>query len=146
MKFERSIEIAAPPQKIWPLIFQPENLLQWHPTAQRFDVVGDQRTGEGATFYMEVKSGARLTRHVYMVTGWQENKKFAFHQILGDLKRHDALWTIEATEKGSRLTVAFDMGLPYWIIGKIMGALFVRKQMEKELEGELANIKRLAEA
>jgi len=144
MKFERSIEIAAPPQKIWPLIFQPENLLQWHPRAQRFDFMCEQHSGVGATFYMEGKSDGGVMRSVCEITEWQENKKFAFHEILGMTKKFDAAFTIEATETGSRLTMLWDTVLPYWIIGKIM-LLFFRKQWAKMTDQMLTNIKRLAE-
>ncbi|MCK4387238.1 MAG: SRPBCC family protein, partial [Dehalococcoidia bacterium] len=143
MKVEKSIEIAAPPEKIWSLVSERENLLRWHPRAQRFDFIGEQRSGVGATFYMEGKSDGGPTRSVCEITEWQENKKFAFHEILGMTKKFDAAFTIEATETGSRLTMLWDTVLPYWIIGKIM-LLFFRKQWAKMTDQMLTNIERLA--
>ncbi len=29
MKVQRSIEIAAPPEKIWPFLVEPEKILKW---------------------------------------------------------------------------------------------------------------------
>ena len=29
MKVQRSIEIAAPPEKIWPFLVEPDNILKW---------------------------------------------------------------------------------------------------------------------
>ena len=145
MKVEKSIEIAAPPEKIWSLVSERENLLRWHPRAQRLDFIGEQRSGVGATFYMEGKSDGGVMRSVCEITEWQENKKFAFHEILGMTKKFDAAFTIEATETGSRLTMLWDTVLPYWIIGKIM-LLFFRKQWAKMTDQMLTNIKRLAEA
>ena len=145
MKVEKSIEIAAPPEKIWSLVSQRENLLRWHPRAQRFDFIGEQHSGVGATFYMEGKGDGGAMRSVCEITEWQENKKFAFHEILGMTKKFDAAFTIEATETGSRLTMLWDTVLPYWIIGKIM-LLFFRKQWAKMTDQMLTNIKRLAEA
>lgn len=145
MKVEKSIEIAAPPQKIWSVLSERENILRWHPRAQRFDFIGEQRSGVGATFYMEGKSDGGLMRSVCQITEWQENRKFAFHEILGMTKKFDAVFTIEATETGSRLAMSWDTVLPYSIIGKIM-LLFFRKQWAMMTDQMLTNIKRVAEA
>ena len=144
MKAENSIEIAAPPEKIWSLLTERENLLKWHPRAQTFDFIGEQRSGVGATFYMVGKSDGRLMRSVCEITDWQENKKFAFHEILGMTKKFDAAYNIEATETGSRLTMMWDTVMPYWIIGSIM-LLFMRKQWVEMSDQMIANIKSLAE-
>ncbi len=144
MKVEHSIEIAAPPEKIWPLITERENILQWHTEAQTLDFIGEQHSGVGATFYMVGKSDGRLIKSVCEITEWQENKKFAFHETLGMTKKFDASYTIEATETGSRLTTAWDTVMPYWIIGSIM-LLFLRKQWVKMSDQMMANIKSLAE-
>ena len=144
MKAENSIEIAAPPEKIWSLLTERENLLKWHPRAQTFDFIGEQRSGVGATFYMVGKSDGRLMRSVCEITDWQENKKFAFHEILGMTKKFDAAYNIEATETGSRLTMMWDTVMPFWIIGSIM-LLFFRKQWVEMSDQMIANIKSLAE-
>ncbi len=145
MKVERSIEIMAPPEKIWSLITERENLLRWHPRAQRFDFIGEQHSGVGATFYMVGEMDGRLMRSVCEITEWQENKKFAFHEVLGITKKFDSAYTIEATETGSRLTMTWDTVMPYGIIGKIM-LLFFGKQWVTRTDEMLVNIKRLAEA
>ena len=145
MKIHRSIEIAAPPEKVWPLLTKRENLLQWHPNSKRFDFIGEQRSGVGALFYMEGESGGRLMRSVCEITELQENKKFAFHEILGMTRKFDATYTIEATEKGSRLSIMWDTVMPYWIIGTMMLLLF-GKQWVIMTNTMLANVKKLAEA
>ena len=146
MKGQGSIEIAAPPEKVWSLFVESENLLRWHPYAQRLDFVGEQRSGVGTIFYMVSKMDERLMRTLNEFTEWEENKKLAIHTFLGDMiKRWDMVLTIEATETGSRATVAYEGVLPYWIIGKIMG-LFVNRGMKKGTEEILASFKKAAEA
>jgi uncharacterized protein YndB with AHSA1/START domain len=145
MKVQGSIEIAAAPGKVWPVLTERENILQWAPRCERWDFVGEQRRGVGGMFYMVEKTGGRLLRYLCEVTEWEENKKLVFRLVLGDVKRLDGAFTIEATEAGSRFTSVYNVVLPWWIIGNIMG-LFMRKQMKKEAEGDLANVKRLAEA
>ena len=144
MKVEKSIEIAASPEKLWPLLTKRENLLKWHPSAQTFDFIGDQQSGVGATFYMVGKGDGRLMRSVCEINEWQENKKFAFHEIWGMTKKFEAEYIIYATKTGSRLTMIWDTVMPYWIIGQIMLLLF-RKQWVKMTDEMLVNIKKLAE-
>ena len=145
MKVEQSIEIAAPPEKLWPLLFKRDNLLKWHPNAQEFDYIGDQHSGVGAKFYMVGKSGGRPMRSACEITEWQENKKFTFHEIWGMTKKFETEFSIEPTKGGSRITIVWDTVMPYWVIGQIMLMLF-RKQWIKMTDKMLVNIKKLAEA
>jgi uncharacterized membrane protein len=146
MKAQGSIEIAAPPEKIWALLTKRETMLQTFPWLERFDFVGEQRSGVGGMFYIVEKVDGRTERDLCEVTEWEENKKLAFHKVLSDVvKKLEVVFTIEATETGSRFALVYNAALPGWIIGKIM-ELFVGKRFKKQAEEDLANIKRLAEA
>ena len=48
MRVQRSIEIAAPPERIWPFLVEPEKIRQWCITFQKLEYTGDQRSGMGA--------------------------------------------------------------------------------------------------
>ena len=147
MKLKESIAIAAPPENIWPMIAKRENVSVVDPLVKRFDFVGEQHSGVGTMFYMEKKTDGRLIRSLCTFTEWKESKKLAFHQILGgDVKKMYVAYTIEAIEKGSRVTLMHEIVMPYWIIGKIVELLIARPVMKKVGPEVLANIKRLAEA
>ena len=146
MRLQRSIKIAAPPEKIWPFLVEPEKILKWFTLLEKFEYTGEQRSGVGTLFYYEEKSGGRLMKLNYVVTEWVENERLAFSLTSGPLKKDDQVWSIEATPTGSRFTLEEDVELPWGIIGKVMGALFVGRTIGKNLEGILANLKRLAEA
>jgi len=145
MKVEKSIDIAASPEKLWPLLFKKENLLKWHPNAQEFDYIGDQHSGVGAKFYMVGKPDGRIIRSICEITEWQENKKFTFHEIWGMTKKFETEFIIEPTKTGSRLTIFWDTVMPYGIIGQIM-LWMMGKQWVKMSEKMLENIKKLAES
>jgi uncharacterized protein YndB with AHSA1/START domain len=146
MRVEGSIDIAAPPEKIWPFMSDPDKIMQWYTTLERFEFTGEQRSGVGAPFYCEERAGGRLLKLHFKVTEWVENERVAFSMTSGDLvKKYDQTWVVAATESGSTFTLSEDIGLPYWIIGKIMG-LFARRESEKTIREILANLKRLAEA
>jgi carbon monoxide dehydrogenase subunit G len=147
MKQEESIDIATPPENIWPLLTKRENVFAVDPLVKRFDFVGEQHSGVGTTFYMEKKTDGRLIRSLCTFTEWEENKKLAFHQFLGgDVKRMYVAYTIEPIEGGTRLTLVHEVVMPYCIIGKIVELLVVQPVMKKVGPEVVANIKRLAEA
>jgi uncharacterized protein YndB with AHSA1/START domain len=146
MKIERSIEINAPPEKIWPFLVEPEKIMQWFSLLQKFEYTGDKTSGAGTTFYYEEKSGGQLLKLNYVVTEWNENKKLAFNVTSGSLKKDDQVWSIEATPSGSRFTMYEDVEMPMGIIGKIIGALFGQIMIGGNMNKISANLKRLAEA
>ena len=82
----------------------------------------------------------------YVVTEWVENERLAFIMTAGPLKKDDQVWSIEATPSGSIFTLTEDVEMPWGIIGKVIGALFVGRMIGKHLEEILANLKSLAEA
>jgi uncharacterized protein YndB with AHSA1/START domain len=145
MRIQKSIEIAAPPERIWPFLVEPEKILKWFTLLEKFEYTGERRSGVGTPFYCEEKSGGRLMKLSYKVTEWVENERLAFTLTSGSLKNDDQVWSIEATPLGSRFTLKEDVDMPGGIIGKAMGALFVGGMIGKRLEEILANLKSLAE-
>jgi len=146
MRVQRSIEIAAPPEKIWPFVVEPDKILKWFYLLQKFEYTSEQRSGVGTPFYYEEKSAGRLMKLNYRVTEWVENERLAFSMTSGPLKKNDQIWSIEATPSGSRFMLIEDIEMPWGIIGKIMEALFVGSIVGKHLDEMLANLKSLAEA
>ena len=146
MKVQKSIEIAAPPDKIWPFLVEPEKILEWCITFLKFEYTGEQRSGVGTTFYLEEKAGGPLMKLNFRITEWVENKRVAFSMISGTfVKGYEQSWTVEATPSGSRFTFMEEVKLPYGIIGKIMG-LFAQRGSEASVGKMLPKLKSLAEA
>jgi uncharacterized protein YndB with AHSA1/START domain len=146
MKVQRSIEIKAAPEKIWPFLVEPEKIVKWFTLLRKFEYTGQQRSGVGTTFCYEEKSSGQLMKMHYKVTEWVKNKKIAFVVTSGSLKKDDQVWSIEATSAGSRFTMYEDLEMPMGILGKIIGALFGGIMIGGNIEKIIANLKRLAEA
>ena len=146
MRVEKSIEITAPPEKIWPFLAEPENILKWYVPLQKFDYTSEQRGGVGTPFYFEEKSAGQLMKLNCVVTEWVENERFAFRMTSGNmLKSYEERWTVEATPSGSRFTFMEQGELAYGIIGKIIEPL-AQRSSGATIEKMLAKLKSLVEA
>ena len=146
MRVQRSIEIAAPPEKIWPFMVEPEKILKWCITFKKFEYTGKQRSGVGTALYVEEKAGGPLMKLNFAATEWVENKKLAFNMTSGNfVKGYEQTWTVDATPSGSRFSFMEQVKLPYGIIGKVM-ELFARRNSETTVREMLTKLKSLAEA
>ena len=132
MRVQRSIEIAAPPGKIWPFLIEPEKILKWCITFRRFEYTGEQRSGVGTTLYIEEKAGPMpLMKLNFAVTEWAENERLAFRMTSGSgVKSYEQSWTIETIPSGSRFTFIENVELPFGIIGKLMDRLPALKMLQ----------------
>ena len=137
MKVQRSIEIAAPPAKIWPFLVEPEKILKWCITFKKFEYAGEQRSGVGTPMYIEEKvSPMPLMKLHFKVTEWVENEKLAFNLTSGTgTKGYEQRWAVEALPSGSRFTFMENFEMPFGIIGKMIGPLAER--------GSLATVKKM---
>jgi hypothetical protein len=145
MNVQGAIDIAAPPQKVWPFLVEPEKILKWCITYQNFEYTGDKRPGMGATFYLEEKAGGPLMKLNFTVTEWKENGKFACKMTSGNfLKGYEQKMTLDAIPSGSRFSFAEEIKMPYGPIGSIIGFLG-KSSSQAHLKEMLAKLKSLAE-
>jgi len=144
MRIQRSIEIAAPPDKIWPFLVEPDKIMQWFTLLKKFEYTGEQRSGVGTPFYYEEKSGPMLVKLNYKVTEWVENDKLAFVMTSGLPRKDDQVWSIEATPSGSRFNFTEDYEMPWGILGRMIVAL-IGGMIVKGVQELLVNLKRVVE-
>ena len=146
MKVQKAIEIAAPPEKVWPFFVEPEKVLQWCITFRRFEYAGSQRSGVGTSLYIEEQAGGRLSKMQFEVTEWKENEKLALRMVSGaNYGSYHQQWLLERSPSGSRFTFMEDIELPYGVIGKLMG-LVAQRMSEATVVKMEAKLKELAEA
>ena len=146
MKVQGAIEIAAPPKKVWPFLVEPEKILKWCITYQKFEYTGDKRRGVGSTFYLEEKAGGPLLKANFAVTEWVENQKLACKMTSGNfLKGYEQKMTLETIPSGSRFTFAEEIKMPYGPIGSVIGFLG-KSSSQAHLKEMLGKLKSLAEA
>jgi len=146
MKVQKSVEIAAPPEKVWPFFVEPEKVMQWCTTFKRFEYCGAQHSGVGTPVYIEEQAGGRLSKMQFEVTEWKENEKLGLRMVSGaSYPRYVQEYSLESSPAGSRVTFGEEIELPYGVIGKLLGVVGERMSAATVAKME-AKLKELAEA
>jgi uncharacterized protein YndB with AHSA1/START domain len=145
MRVERSVEIAAPPHKIWPFFVEPERVLQWYSTFRKFEYSGGWHRGVGTRLYIEEQAMGPLMKMHFEATEWKENEKLALRMVSGTgVKSYEQQWSLEPTAGGSRFTFAEQVELPYGVLGKLLG-LAGQRMSAATVDRMLAKLKALVE-
>ena len=146
MRVQKAIEIAAPPQTIWPFFIEPEKVLQWCITFKKFEYTSNQRSDVGTPLYIEEQAGGGLTKMQFEVTEWKENEKLALRMVSGaNYNSYDQQLSLESIPIGSRFTFREEIIFPFGVIGKLIG-LIAQKMSTATVNKMLTKLKDLAEA
>ena len=145
MHVQMSVDINAPPAKVWPYLVEPDKTMQWYTMLKKFEYASEKR-GVDAAFYWEEDVRGKIYSNHFTTTEWVENKVFAYEMTSGNyFKSYSERWEIEETPTGSRFSFNDHMEFPYGPFGKIMG-WFGERMSKNSSEEILGNLKRLAEA
>jgi uncharacterized protein YndB with AHSA1/START domain len=121
MKAQKSIEISAPPERIWPFFVEPDKVMQWCITFKKFEYTSVQRSGVGTPIFVEEQAGGSLMKIHFEAVDWEENKKIAWKMVSGSgVKAYLQSWSIEIIPSGSRFSFMEEIDLQSGILGKIM--------------------------
>ena len=147
MRVEKSIEIAAPPEKIWSFIVEPEKVVKWS-NFSRFEYTSEQRSGPGTLIYLEEKAKPLpLMKFSFAVTEWIENEKLVSKLNSGPriLKECAAKWLVEAIPSGSRVTYIETVQFSFGVIGRLLG-LIGQRSANTNTRKTLSRLKSAVEA
>jgi len=147
-RIEKSIEIRAPPEKVWEMLAF-DRLLEWS-EGWKGELKSVEYTSKVRTPEDKLRVGAsaqgipkKKGEFNFEITESLENEKMAY-RLYG---KYRALGTyiLEPVEKGTKLTIVADYEMPWGIFGKILEPLFFHRVMEKESERDLKNFKSILE-
>ena len=146
MKVQKSIEIQAAPENIWPYFIEPEKVLQWCITFKKFEYTSSQHAGVGTPLYIEEQAGGGLTKMKFEVSEWQQNEKLALRMISGaNYGSYVQQFLLEPIPSGSRFTFMEEIILPYGFLGRLMGVI-AQMISAGTVEKMLVKLKALVEA
>ena len=145
MRVQKSIEIAAPPEKVWPFMIEPEKILEWYIPLKKFEYTSKRRKEVGAPFYFEEKTTGGTIKLNCEVAELVENERFAFRMTSGNMmKSYVELWTVTAAPSGSQFTFMEQGYLGLGILGKIIEPL-AQRTSAGTVKKMLAKLKSLVE-
>ena len=146
-RMEKSIEIRAPPEKIWEMLAM-DRLTEWVPGYRR-DLKGVEYTSEVRTPEDKLRVGA--SAHGIPM------KKGTFNLEITESLRNQRLTyrlsgtlnvlvtsTMEPVKQGTKFTYVYDYEMPWGILGKILERL-MRVELERESKDSLENLKGILE-
>jgi uncharacterized membrane protein len=148
-RVEKSIEIKAPPEKVWEMLAL-DRFPEWDEGTQKdvksVEYTTEVRTPEdkyrvGAIAHMNRKKGEGID---FEITESLENEKIAYLLVES---RMSAILTylLEPVEEGTKLTYAMDYKMPWGIFGKFLDRLFGQRIVKKEFKRSLENLKSILE-
>jgi uncharacterized protein YndB with AHSA1/START domain len=145
MKVEKSIEISAPPEKIWPFLVDPAKITMWFDSFKKCEYVTEKKTGVGTEYYVEEKVPGPLRKINFNVTNWNENKNLKLEMTSGkNVNSYEILWDLKPTQSGTTFHFFENVGMPFGVIGKALGVLG-QGTADKMVEGMLMKLKNLSE-
>ena len=145
MKVSMSVDIDAPPERVWPYLVEPDKTMSWYTMLEKFEYTSDE-PGPDSTFYWEEDVRGKIYWNHFRTTEWVENRVFAYEMTSSSFfKAYTERWQIEPTATGCTFSFNDDMVFPYGLWGKVMG-FFGERMAKKSSQQILQNLKRLAEA
>ena len=136
-RFSTSIEIAAPPDLVWPVVQEVERWHEWTPTITRItrQDTGPLRVGSRA----EVRQ-PKLPVGSYVVTAVEEGREFTWENRAAGV-RGVAHHRVDPAGAGSRVTLSVEFhGALAWLVSAFYGSL-----TQRYIETEAAGLKRRVE-
>jgi carbon monoxide dehydrogenase subunit G len=145
-KVTKSIEIEASPEKVFAFINDMEKMNELTKGSAEGEYTSKGPVGVGSTLHFVGKAGGTQAEFDMEITEFEKNKKIIMRTIgASKLKITQRSSTLEPTAKGTKLTNTMDYELPYSILGKIIDKIRVSKDIEREMEKQLREIKKALE-
>jgi uncharacterized protein YndB with AHSA1/START domain len=145
MEVHGSIDIAAPPEKVWRYLTELEKIQQRFSSVEEVRYTGDRRDCVGATFFMRERVGDECYHFYFVVTEWIENRVLAFRMTAGHFfKAYEQRWTIDPIPYGSRFSFHDRIEFQGGFFGRLIG-WSMRRRSTATGEAMLTRFKTLAE-
>jgi len=143
-KIEKSVRINAPPEKVFFLLTDREEVPKWNRLIREARVTSKERIGVGSTVHYVGEAGGARGEWDIETTEWVKDGKYAWRTTSGDVAML-VTWTLREVDGGTELKYEIQYELPYSILGKIIDKLKASKDIENGMTAALQNLKQLSE-
>ena len=139
--FEHNVFINRPTQEVFDYITQPSNAPKWQGTAQSAEWTSNGSVGVGSTWRAENKFMGRKIEATLEITSWDPPTGHSFKAAGGPVPFENK-WTFEDKDDGTQVTMSGQAELGGFF--KLAEGM-VGKQMDKQMETDLATLKQVLE-
>lgn len=144
-RVERTIEIEAPPERVFELLTDLDRLQDWATIAGDAENPPAKPLSQGATWKHKVKvAGVELTGD------WKVVALDPPRLVQYEATRNEGGWlkmrqSVAPAGQGSRVELEVDYELPWGVLGQAVDKLVVERRNEREAEESLQNLKDILE-
>ncbi len=142
-RIEKSIDINAMAEKIWPLVFW-DRVPEWMDQITTAKYTSDYKDRIGSTAHVSGNFGNINAEWEAETTEWAENEKFAWRTSAGTFTGFGWM-ALTPLNSGTRATFVMDYNLPYSFLGIPVDRLRVVRDLERCVERALRKLKELTE-
>ena len=142
-RIEKSIEINAPPEKVWSMIYW-ERLPEWHTDFKTVEITSEEKNKVGTTVHITGETAGVKVEMDLETTELIANEKVAFRTTGGNITGLGYI-TLSPTKAGTKVTEVIDYQLPYSVLGKLIDKLRVHKAIDKSYDVALKKLKDMVE-
>ncbi len=144
MKVERSVEVDAPPERVYDVVMDPRRLEDWVTIHHSLDEAphGPLEAGSELTQCLRL-AGRRI--HVRWKVVENDPCRRVVWEGKGPVHSHArVIYEFEPNEEGTRFSYTNEYDLPGGPLGRLAGGA-VRRVTAKEVDGSLERLKQLVE-
>jgi ribosome-associated toxin RatA of RatAB toxin-antitoxin module len=132
--------IEAAPETIWALVSDVTTVANYHPSVKSADLLSPNKTGLGAARRCNFYDGTDVREEVIEIDEGRR-LRIGLSEFSLPMRRIEAETAILPTADGkSQVTFTINYEVKYGIIGKLLGATVVRKQLTQVTAKFLAGI------
>ncbi len=138
---EKSVVINTPAEKIYDILNDPTRASELNPNLTLLSYTPAAIGGYDNTW--EYKMAGRKFSGETKIVEFQPPHRMVY-DTTGGIPSH-WVWSLQSQEGGAKVSLSLDYTMPGSLLGAVVDKLVIERQNEKEIENQLANLKRASE-
>lgn len=145
-KVRSEIEIAAPPERVWEVLVDPDRLPQYNVTIVEVSDATGRLDQVGSTYRAVTKVYGRRIEGPWEVTEVTPMHRIVQRGSGAGGASATVNGTVEPSGDGTQAAVEVDYQLPAGFVGAVANKLFVERSVERDVRHTMENLKALVES